>query len=95
MKDIASVFTNTNLLGQMADRAFLTGQATTIGGAESLASQVRSNQMKGGAYLSVNPSLRYNTVDNKQDPTRGTAARISASPSLGLTSGSFMKSAPV
>ena len=91
MKDIASAYTNVNLLDQMANRAYLTGQASTIGGAENLANQVRSNQMKGGAYLSISPSLKFSTVDNAQDPTKGTSARISASPSLGLTAGSFMK----
>jgi outer membrane protein assembly factor BamA len=46
--------------------------------------------MKGGAYLSINPSLVYDTRDDKVSPSQGTLAKVTVSPSVGLT-GAFMK----
>ncbi len=93
MKDLSSFYntTSTNLMQSMADRALATGVASTQAGAQQLAATVRSNQMKGGAYLSVNPSIGYDTRDQKIDATRGTVAKITASPSIGLTGNSFLK----
>jgi len=91
MKDLASYYTNQDILTTMGIRALETGRATTIAGAESLAQNVRNQQLKGGLYASINPSLAYDTRDKKLDPTSGTVARLTASPSLGITNGSFMK----
>ncbi len=91
MKDLSSFYTSTNLMQNMADRALATGVASTQAGAQQLATSVRNNQLKGGAYLSINPSIGYDTRDHAIDATRGTVAKITASPSLGLTGSTFLK----
>jgi outer membrane protein insertion porin family len=91
MKDMASYYTTQNILTTMASEAYVQGKATTISGAEALAQNVRNTQLKGGLYASINPSLAYDTRDKKLDPTTGMVARLTMSPSLGITNASFMK----
>ncbi len=79
------------ILSGMATRASQLGLASTTDGANALANSVRSNQLKGGTYTSFAPGISYNTTDAAIDPSKGTLAKISASPSLGLGSGSFLK----
>ena len=45
----------------------------------------------GGTFATVSPSINYDTRDSPMDPSSGTLARLSASPSLGLASASFAK----
>jgi len=91
LKDLSSFYSDTNLMQSMANRALSTGAATTTAGANQLAAAVRNQQLKGGAYLSINPSIGRDTRDSPIDATRGSAVKISASPSLGLTGNTFMK----
>lgn len=91
LMDTSSYFTNVNVLNSMASQAILTGQANSVASAESLASSVRNNQLKGGAFLSVSPSINYDTRNNMLDPTQGTLLKLSGTPSLGLASASFIK----
>jgi outer membrane protein insertion porin family len=91
LMDTSSYFSNVNVQNSMASQAILTGQASTIASAESLASSVRNNQLKGGAFASISPSINYDTRDNFTDPTKGTLLKLSSTPSLGLASASFIK----
>jgi outer membrane protein insertion porin family len=91
LTDLSSLIKNANILENMEKRALATGAATTQAGAAQLASTVRKNQLAGGIYASINPSISYDTRDAAIDPTKGTLARLTASPSLGLTGSSFMK----
>lgn len=90
LRDLSSFYLNSNLMESMANRALATGAAYSRAGADALAASVRKNQMQGGPYVSINPSIGYDTRDSVIDATRGTVAKLSASPSLGLN-GSFMK----
>lgn len=91
MRDLSSFYTDTNLMQSMAQRALQTGAATTAAGANQLAATVRQNQLRGGQYLSINPSVGYDTRDQAIDATKGSRVKISASPSLGLNGSTFMK----
>ncbi len=95
LKNVADYVSTTELIDQMATRALQQGYVSQAGqnaalNAQTYANNVRNNMMKGGAYFSVNPSLVSDTRDDKKNPTRGTLARITASPSVGLT-GAFIK----
>jgi outer membrane protein insertion porin family len=91
LKDYSSYFSNVNLLGNMAVRAMQTGVASNAAQAFTLAGAVRQDQLKGGTFATVSPSISYDTRDSSADPTRGSVARLSASPSLGLANASFAK----
>lgn len=91
LRDFSTLLNTENTLTSMANRALDRGLATNMAGAEALASQVRNQQLKGGTYLSVNPSLQYDTRDAMFDTTKGTHAKLSAGPALGLSGASFAK----
>ncbi|HEY9776768.1 MAG TPA: BamA/TamA family outer membrane protein [Planktothrix sp.] len=78
------------LLAQVEQRALNTGLATDANQL-AVAQAARAAQLKGGAYLNVSPTLQFDTRNSKTDPTEGTLARISATPSLGLTNASVLK----
>ncbi len=86
-----SVGDTTTMLNSMTQRALVTGVASNATSAGALAAATRATQLKGGTYLSVNPSLAYDTRDAAIDASRGTLAKISAGPSLGLGNSSFLK----
>lgn len=90
LRDYSSMFGNDGALAMMSNRAMQMGMASTQAGANSLAQSVRDQQLKGGTYMTVNPSLTYDTRDGA-DPTRGTFAKASIGPSLGVTGASFAK----
>jgi len=90
-KDVSSSYTNQNILLNMISNSLAYGQAANGPQAYNLAQQTRNQMLKGGAYMTVNPNISYDTRDAKIDPTRGTLIRLSASPSLGLTNTSFVK----
>jgi outer membrane protein insertion porin family len=95
LKNVADYVSTTELVDQMATRALQEGYVSQAGpnaanNAVAYANNVRNNMMKGGAFLSINPSLVRDTRDDKKNPTKGTLARVTASPSLGLT-GAFVK----
>ena len=92
LKNVANYVSTGELIDQMATRSIQQGYvaAGNVSGAQTFATNVRNNMMKGGAYLSINPSLVYDTRDSKTMPTTGMLARVTASPSVGL-GGAFMK----
>jgi outer membrane protein assembly factor BamA len=75
----------------MAARALEIGAASTQLGADQLAASVRANQLLGGTFFTVNPSITYDTRNAYIDATRGTYAKVSAGPSLGLSGTAFAK----
>lgn len=89
--DVGGLYNQQGMLDYLAGRAIAMGRATTAQQAETVAAQVRNQQLKGGAYLTVNPSIAYDTRDSVIDPSKGTVARLTASPSVGLTGGAFAK----
>ncbi len=91
LKDLSSLLGETSVLNSMADRALAMGRASSAAGAQALAGQVRSDQLRGGTFFTVSPSLVYDTRDSMIDPTSGTQARISGGPSIGLSGASFAK----
>ena len=90
LKDYSSLFGSTNAISEMTNRALATGLASTAAGAGSLAQSVRNQQLTGGTYVTVSPSITYDTR-NGVDPTKGSFAKLSAGPSLGLGSPTFGK----
>ncbi len=88
----SNLFTGTsNINTSIADRALATGIAQNAQQANVIASQVRSAQLKGGTFFNVSPSIAYDTRDSTFDPTRGTVARLSTSPYLGIGNGSYAR----
>lgn len=91
LKDVSTLFSGATLLNQMATRALTLGLANNATSAQAFAANVRNQELKGGLFLSVNPGISYDTRDRAVDPTKGTYARLSASPSLGIDGTSFAK----
>lgn len=91
LRDFSSAFANNGVLDLMTNRALETGRASNLSQAQALAGQVRDDQLKGGSFLTVSPSVSYDTRDSAMDATKGTFAKISGSPSLGLSGASFAK----
>ncbi len=90
LRDYANMFGADGALNQMTQRALTSGLASSQAGASALAQSVRDQQLKGGTFMTVNPSLTYDTR-NGADPTKGSFAKLSAGPSLGLSGASFAK----
>jgi outer membrane protein insertion porin family len=90
-KDVSNLYTTNDVLLNMISNSMAYGAAANAPAAYNLANQVRQQMLKGGAYMTVNPNLAYDTRDARIDPTKGTLIRLSASPSLGLTNSSFFK----
>ncbi len=59
--------------------------------APSFIQGIRDQQLKGGLYVGLTPSLIYDTKEGTWDPHKGSFAKLTAGPSLGLTGASFMK----
>jgi outer membrane protein insertion porin family len=91
LRDVGSFFNNQNILLSMTNQALASGLASTPAQAGVLAASVRQNQLRGGTFFTVNPSVNYDTRDSQFDPTKGTLVRLSASPSVGLANASFAK----
>jgi outer membrane protein insertion porin family len=53
------------------------------------AQNVRNTQLAGGLYASFKPTLYYDTRDSGVDPRKGTFAKITGGPSIGITGNSF------
>ena len=90
LSDVGSFLTGDSSYGTLDQRLLQLGKAATPLQAQMMAMQIRQKQLQGGAYLTVNPQIQYDTRDNAFDPTRGTYARVTASPSIGLNGG-FVK----
>jgi outer membrane protein assembly factor BamA len=79
------------LLTSMENRAIVTGMANNLTDATNIANSNRALQLKGGTFATISPGFAYDTRDAAVDPTRGTYAKITGSPSLGLGNASMMK----
>lgn len=90
LRDFGSTFGSDSALNMMSQRALAAGLASSQQSANALAQSVRDGQLKGGTFVTVSPSITYDTR-NGADPTKGTFAKISAGPSLGLGGASFVK----
>ncbi len=86
-----TIFDGQNLMGYLSERALQLGQATDQASAQAIAQSIRNKQLKGGTFLTVSPSVNYDTRDRPVDPTHGTLARLTAGPSIGLSGASFAK----
>src|SRR6185437_13262447 len=80
-----------NVLPGLITRAEQLGYATDPYSAQSFAARVRQTQLKGGIYATVSPTLYYDTRDSIFDPHKGTFAKLTGGPSLGITNSSFGK----
>lgn len=91
LRDLSNLLGADSVMNSMADRALALGDATTQAGAQALAGKVRADQLRGGTFFTVSPSLVYDTRDSYTDPKKGMTARVSAGPSVGLNGASFAK----
>lgn len=91
LKNLSNLFDGTSLLDQMTANALKNGDALNQAQAAQLAQQVRDKQLKGGTYATISPSITYDTRDSAVDPRKGSFAKLSASPSVGLTGSTFAK----
>ena len=82
--------TNLNMDSAIVQNAMKFGYANS-GNALSYAEGIRKQQMKGGTYFGVNPSLTYDTRDAMFDTHKGTMAKLTAGPNIGLNGASFFK----
>lgn len=75
----------------LTQRAMQLGYGNNLGSALAAAQNVRNQQLQGGTYIGISPSLVRDTRDNTFDPTKGSMTKLTASPNLGLTGSSFFK----
>jgi outer membrane protein assembly factor BamA len=75
----------------LSGRIMQTGLASDPVTASQMAGAVRASQLQGGLYASINPSVQYDTRDNVMDPNKGSYVKVTGTPSLGITAGSFLR----
>jgi outer membrane protein insertion porin family len=80
-----------NVLPGLITRAEQLGYAHDPYSATAFAQRVRQTQLKGGLYASFTPTLYYDTRDSVFDPHKGTFAKLTGGPSIGITNSSFGK----
>lgn len=90
LKNVAGVAATEDILSKMSNRALVTGLATDSTSANAIAQQYRNNQLKGGTFLTVNPTISRDTRDSAIDASRGSLVKASISPSAGI-GGAFLK----
>ncbi len=74
----------------IVQRAIELGRANSSN-ALAYANSARQNALKGGAYFGVSPSIARDTRDEIFDPHKGSLARLTVSPNVGLNASSFLK----
>jgi len=89
--DVGSFANDLGTTEYLTTRALQQGLTNNPLQAYQMANMVRNEQLQGGTYLTVSPSVQYDSRDNAADPRKGSYARLSGSPSLGLNSSSFMR----
>ena len=89
LRNMAGIAENQSVLASMSARALSTGLAANSAEASALANSIRGNQLKGGTFFTVSPSLSRDTRDAAFDPTRGSLVKLTASPSIGAGGGFF------
>jgi outer membrane protein insertion porin family len=80
-----------SVMNNLTNRAMQLGYAHDPASAAAFAQQIRNQQLKGGLYATVSPTLFYDTRDGGFDPRHGSFMKITGGPSLGLTGSSFGK----
>jgi outer membrane protein insertion porin family len=83
--------TGDGILPNLMNRATQLGYAHDAESAQAFAQRMRMNQLKGGLYATISPTLYYDTRDSGFDPHHGTFAKLTGGPSLGITNSSFGK----
>jgi outer membrane protein assembly factor BamA len=84
MYDIGNNVLGENTVNYLAQNALKQGRAATEAQALSMAKDVRDQQLKGGTFINISPSIAYDTRDNLMDPTRGSFIKATAGPSVGI-----------
>lgn len=59
--------------------------------AKALAQELREEQLKGGKFLQINPTLSFDTRDNQLNPTVGWNNRINFGQAIGIGNDSYTK----
>lgn len=80
-----------SVMENLANRAQQLGLASDSASANAFAQQIRNDQLKGGVYATLSPTLYRDTRDNTFDPRKGSFTKLTAGPSIGLNGGSFAK----
>lgn len=89
LKGFGNFLTNGGAMEQLTNRAMQLGYDPISAGA--FAQRVRNQQLQGGLYATVSPTLYRDTRDNAFDPHKGSFAKITGGPSIGITGSSFAK----
>lgn len=89
LKGFGGLLNSGSALDQLTNRAIQMGQDPQS--AAMFAERVRAQQLKGGLYATFSPTLYYDTRDSGMDPHKGTFAKLTGGPSLGITGSSFGK----
>ncbi len=91
LSDAGQFFYQQDTLTYLTNRITQMGMASDPIQAQQMAAGIRNQQLKGGTFMSVNPTIAYDTRDNPMDPRHGSYARLTSSPSLGLGNASFTR----
>ncbi len=89
LKGLGSAFGGGGALDQLANRAQQMGYDPAS--AAAFAQSLRNKQLQGGLYATISPTLFFDTRDSVMDPHKGTFAKITGGPSIGLNGGTFAK----
>ncbi|MBX9876838.1 MAG: BamA/TamA family outer membrane protein [Candidatus Obscuribacterales bacterium] len=89
--DVGNFANNMNTTEYLTQQALQQGFTNNPTTAYQMANQVRNQQLQGGTYATFSPSIQYDTRDSMSDPHKGSVARLSGGPSLGLAGPSFMR----
>jgi outer membrane protein insertion porin family len=92
LKSFSNIFSGSgNIISRLSEQAMAQGYAMDPVSAQQFAQQVRNDQLQGGLYASFTPTLYRDTRDNVMDPNKGSFAKITGGPSVGITGASFAK----
>ncbi|MBS2006284.1 MAG: BamA/TamA family outer membrane protein [Cyanobacteria bacterium SZAS TMP-1] len=90
LRDVGSLYQDQNILSSMEQQALKSGLASSAAQASGLAQSYRNQQLKGGVFASISPSVSYDTRDAIVDATKGSYLRFSTTPTAG-PSAAFIK----
>lgn len=82
-------FANNTFSDNLLNRAAAMGYGGAS--AQNFIQGIRDKQLQGGLYVGVTPSLVRDTREGGWDPRKGSFAKLTAGPSIGITGPSFMK----
>lgn len=81
---------NLTASSDIVNRAMQLGYANSSN-ALAYANGIRNKALQGGTYFGINPTLVRDTRDQLFDPQKGSVARLSMGPNLGINGSSFLK----